>query len=83
MSIKWNLIRLGGPVHGIVTKTVHKTLSGMVGAQGVGGYGGTGGGGSLGVGGGSVWYEIDPLSEIKDDNIKFVTPATILMYLLN
>ena len=28
MSIKWNSIRLGGPANGIVTKTVHKTLSG-------------------------------------------------------
>ena len=54
LSIKGNLIRLGGPAHGIVTKTVHKTLSGVggnpgdgwelrvqgvVGAQGVGGWG--------------------------------------------
>ena len=28
LSFKWNLIRLGGPTHGILTKTVHKTLSG-------------------------------------------------------
>ena len=30
LSIEWNLIRLdvGGPAHGIVTKTVHKTLPG-------------------------------------------------------
>ena len=28
-----NSIRLGGPVHGIVTKTVHKTLPGVVGGQ--------------------------------------------------
>ena len=27
LSIEWNSIRLGGPAHGIVTKTVHKTLS--------------------------------------------------------
>ena len=27
LSIEWNLIRLGGSAHGIVTKTVHKTLS--------------------------------------------------------
>ena len=27
-------IRLGGPAHGIVTRTVHKTLPGVVGAQG-------------------------------------------------
>ena len=26
--IEWNLTRLGGPAHGIVTKTVHKTLPG-------------------------------------------------------
>ena len=31
-------MRLGGPAHGIVTKTVHKTLSGGGGFQGVGGY---------------------------------------------
>ena len=37
LSIKWNLIRLGGPAHGIVTKTVHKTLLG-------------GGGGGRGIG---------------------------------
>ena len=38
LSIKWNLIRLGGHAHGIVTKTVHKTLpwGGM--AKGVGGW---------------------------------------------
>ena len=24
---QWNLIRLGGPAHGIVTNTVHKTLA--------------------------------------------------------
>ena len=38
LSIEWNLIRPGGPAHGIVTKTVHKTLLGGEGAvQGVGG----------------------------------------------
>ena len=26
LSIEWNSIRLSGPAHGIVTKTVHKTL---------------------------------------------------------
>ena len=36
LSIKWNLIRLGNPAHGIVTKTVHKTLTGGVGYLGVG-----------------------------------------------
>ena len=30
------LIRLGDPAHGIVTKTVHKTLPGGGGVQGVG-----------------------------------------------
>ena len=30
-------IRLGGPVHGIVTKIVHKTLPGGGGGPGVGG----------------------------------------------
>ena len=29
LLIKWNLIRLGGLAHGIVTKTVHKTLTGV------------------------------------------------------
>ena len=52
LSIEWNSIRLGGPAHGIVIKTVHKTLPwggggpgggwvggvGVVGVQGVGGY---------------------------------------------
>ena len=28
LSIEWNSIRLGDPAHGIVTKTVHKTLPG-------------------------------------------------------
>ena len=44
LSIKWNLIRLSGPAHGIVTKTVHKTLPGG------GGDGGGGGGGREVVG---------------------------------
>ena len=34
LSIEWNSIRLSGPAHGIVTKTVHKTLPGG-GGQGV------------------------------------------------
>ena len=34
LSIKCSSIRLGDPVYGIVTKTVHKTLPGVVGAQG-------------------------------------------------
>ena len=38
-------MRLGGPAHEIMTKTVHKTLPEVEGAQGVGGYWGTGGGG--------------------------------------
>ena len=33
MSIKWNSLRLGGPAHGIVTKTVQKTLPGAVGVK--------------------------------------------------
>ena len=65
MSIKWNFIRLGGPAHGVVTKTVHRTLPGGGGAQGVGGYRGTGVMGFQEVDrvgdGGSVCYEIDPL----------------------
>ena len=28
LPFEWNSIRLGGPAHGIVTKTVHKTLPG-------------------------------------------------------
>ena len=44
LSIKWNLIRLGGLVNGIVTKAVHTTLPGGdkdkgVGDLGVGGLG--------------------------------------------
>ena len=31
LSIEWNLIRPGGPAPGIVTKTVHRTLPGVVG----------------------------------------------------
>ena len=52
LSFKWNSIRLGGPAHGIVTKTVHKTLPGGGGGRGVGGSrgGGVGGGGSRGSG---------------------------------
>ena len=38
--IEWNSVRLGGPTHGIVTKTVHKTLPG--GVVGVGSGGGLG-----------------------------------------
>ena len=30
LSIEWNSIRLGGPVHGIVPKTVHRTLQGSL-----------------------------------------------------
>ena len=51
MSIEWTSIRLGGPAHGIVTKTVHKTMPGVVGAEGGLGMGGLemlGGTGSLG-----------------------------------
>ena len=35
VKLKWNLIRLGGQAHGIVTKTVHKTLPGVGGSEGV------------------------------------------------
>ena len=47
-------MKLGGPAHGIVTKTVHKTLPGAGGVQGVSGYrvAGDGGGPGGGVGGG-------------------------------
>ena len=37
LSIEWNSIRLGGPMHGIVTKTVHKLCQGVLEVQGVGG----------------------------------------------
>ena len=33
------LIRLGGPAHGIATKTIHKSLPGSGGGPGVGGLG--------------------------------------------
>ena len=61
LSFEWNSIRLGGPAHGIVTKTVHKTLPGGGGGRGWGsrGWWGSGvvgvrGGGGLG-GGGQGW----------------------------
>ena len=54
LSFKWNSIRLGGPAHGIVIKTVHKTLPGCGGGQGVGVGVGVQGGGGLGVVG--VWW---------------------------
>ena len=69
MSFAWNLIRLGGPVHGIATKTVHKTLPGGGRGQrvGVGWWGSRGGGyqGMMGsrVGGGQ---EV----EVQDGGIK-------------
>ena len=69
MSFEWNLIRLGGPAHGIVTKTVHKTLSWGGGGRGWGSRGwwgqgvvgswewwGLGGGGGLEV---VVWHSGD------------------------
>ena len=46
MSIKWNSVRLSDPSHGIVTKTLQKTLTG----------GGWGGGEGSGDDGGSGWY---------------------------
>ena len=46
LSTEWNSIRLGGHAHGIVTKTVHKTVPGsarvVAGARGLGGVGGLG-----------------------------------------
>ena len=36
LSLEWNSMRLGGPAHGIVTKTVHKTLPGGGGGPGGG-----------------------------------------------
>ena len=33
LSFEWNLIRPGGLAHGIVTKTVNKTLPGVVGVK--------------------------------------------------
>ena len=38
--MEWNLIRIGDPAHGIVTKTVHKTLPGGGGSRGGKGLGG-------------------------------------------
>ena len=67
-------MRLGGPAHGIVTKTVHKTLPGACGGPGVGGYRVTGDGGGPGGGVGEGRWGV-----CKDDNIKFVILATILM----
>ena len=63
MSFEWNSIRLGGPAHGIVTKTVHKTLPGGGGGRGWGVRGSRGEGsrhgeglGVVGVrGGGCQW----------------------------
>ena len=34
--MEWNSVRLGGHTHGLVTKTVHKTVPGGSGGQGVG-----------------------------------------------
>ena len=47
LSFEWNSIRLGGPAHGIVTKTVHKTLVGVKGKMWV--CGGDRGPGVVGV----------------------------------
>ena len=68
LSIEWNSIRLGGPAHEKVTKTVTKSLSGVVGVKG------WWDGGSQGVvgvsGGGGVWglvgecYSIDILPKL-------------------
>ena len=65
LSIEWNYIRINGPGHGIVTKTVHKSLQGCGGkgrlglcglwaigwwGQGVRGGGHQGGWGGVGQG---------------------------------
>ena len=34
--MEWNSNRLGGHAHGIVTKTVHKTMPGVLGVSGSG-----------------------------------------------
>ena len=70
------------PAHGIVTKTVHETLPGGGEGPGMGGYRvtGSGGGSGGGVAGGLFDMKLT-LSEIKDDNIKFIILATILMFL--
>ena len=48
LSMEWISIRLGGPAHRIVTKTVHKTLPGGGWVWGTGdGWGPGGRGGSL------------------------------------
>ena len=49
-------IRLGGPAHGIVTKTVHKTLPGVVGVWRVSGWAGRGWWGQGVNGGGGVQW---------------------------
>ena len=63
LSFEWDSIRLGGPAHGIVTKTVHKTLPGggrseggmgWVGGWGLQGWWGSRGGGGQGVVGSGV-----------------------------
>ena len=55
LSFEWNLIRLGGPAHGIVTKTLHKTLPRGGGGQVGRGGGGQGGSGWWGQGGRGWW----------------------------
>ena len=54
MSFEWNSIRLGGPAHGIVTKTVHITLPGGGGGRGWGVQRVVGVRGGEGLGGGGV-----------------------------
>ena len=56
LSFEWSSLKPGGPAHGIVTKTVHKTLPGdrgqgveMVGSRADGGQGGGRGQGVVGV----------------------------------
>ena len=57
LSFEWNSIRLGGPAHGIVTKTVHITLPGGCGGRGWWGSGWWGSGVvGVGGGGGQGWW---------------------------
>ena len=55
MSIELNSIRLVGPAHGIVVKTVNKTLRG----------GGEGGRGSRGRGWGWGWGMVNLVTDLK------------------
>ena len=58
LSTEWNLVRLSGPAHGIVTKNCIQNSTGVVGVRGgrvvVRGLSGVGGGGGQGVVGSGV-----------------------------